>query len=66
MREAGEEDTLCIQGDIAWQRGGQWMIHDNTFVGPSLPIRMSVYWTTDAVEHRVRNTYIRPPRAEGG
>jgi MYXO-CTERM domain-containing protein len=53
-----EDDALCIQGDIAWQRGGQWMIHDNTFVGPSLPIRMSVYWTTDAVAHRVRNTYI--------
>jgi hypothetical protein len=53
-----EDLSLCIQGDIAWQRGGQWIIHDNTFVGVSTPIRLSVYWTTDKLEHRVKNTYI--------
>jgi MYXO-CTERM domain-containing protein len=53
-----EDLSLCIQGNIAWQRGGQWIIHDNTFIGEQLPIRMSVYWETDKPEHRVQNTYI--------
>jgi hypothetical protein len=53
-----EDNSNGFQGNILWQRGGQWIVHGNTFTGKSLPVRMSVYWKTDAVAHRVKNTYI--------
>jgi hypothetical protein len=52
-----EDDTLCGQGDITWMRGGQLIAHHNSFTGNAIPFRMSVYWTTDLPEHRVKNTY---------
>jgi hypothetical protein len=52
-----ENDTICIQGDIIWMRGGQLIAHDNSFTGPVIPFRMSIYFTTDIPSHRVQNTY---------
>ena len=52
-----EDDTLCGQGDIIWLRGGQMIAHDNGFTGSAIPIRMSVYHTTDLAAHRVKNSY---------
>ncbi len=52
-----EDDSLCVQGDIVWLRGGQMIAHDNVFTGVAVPFRMSVYWTTDLAAHRVKNTY---------
>jgi hypothetical protein len=52
-----EDDSLCVQGDIVWMRGGQLIAHDNVFSGVSDPFRMSVYFTTDFPTRRVMNTY---------
>ena len=52
-----EDDSHGYQGNIMGQRGGQWIVHDNIFTGSAKPITMTVYYTSDAVAHRVMNTY---------
>ena len=54
------------QGEAMWQRGGQWIVHDNTFNYPyTSVIHMSVYWTSDTAAHRVKNTYFWGNTANG-
>ncbi len=36
--------ALLPQGESAWNRGGQWIVHDNTFVGGGAArIKLSIY-----------------------
>ena len=53
-----ESFAYSEQGILMWQRGGQWIVHDNTFntLGHGVH-RMSVYRESDSVPHRVKNTY---------
>ena len=54
------------QGEAMWQRGGQWIVHDNTFNYPyTNVIKMSVYWVSDSAAHRVKNTYFWGNTANG-
>lgn len=52
-----EDNFSCSQGNIVWLRGGQLIAHHNTFTGGAIPFRMSVYYTSDLAEHRVKNSY---------
>ncbi len=46
------------QGESAWQRGGQWIVHDNTFVGGGTArIKLSIYHTYDNAAHWPKNSY---------
>jgi hypothetical protein len=54
------------QGNAFGQRGGRWIVHDNTFNYPyTNVIRLLVYWTTDAAAHRVQNSYFWGNTAHG-
>lgn len=48
--------NVC-QGLLMWQRGGQWIVHDNNFTASSPIHAMSVYFGADTPAHRVKNTY---------
>lgn len=45
------------QGLSCWNRGGQWIVHNNTFTNTSFPFAMSVYFTYDSAECRTKNCY---------
>lgn len=58
--------SILSQGEAMWQRGGQWIVHDNTFNYPyTSVIHMSVYWTSDTAAHRVKNSYFWGNTANG-
>ena len=47
------------QGLLMAQRGGQWIVHDNTFnTGGANVHAMMIYLTADTVAHRVQKTYV--------
>lgn len=45
-----------IQGFLCWQRGGTWIVHDNVFNSSVLPMKVSMYWTSDV--HVPTGSYI--------
>jgi hypothetical protein len=46
------------EGKMMYLRGGQHLIHDNTFRGTDIPIEFTVYSSSDMSTHRIHNTFV--------
>lgn len=58
--------AIGIQGEAMWQRGGQWIVHDNTFNYPYTSlIHISIYYPNDSPAHWPKNSYFWGNTANG-
>jgi hypothetical protein len=54
-----EGDLYLAQGVMMYLRGGQHLVHDNTFNTTSdFPVSLTVYYSTDLIAHRIKNTFV--------
>jgi len=54
-----EGDLYLAQGVMMYLRGGQHLVHDNTFnTTNDFPISLTVYYSTDLIAHRIKNTFV--------
>jgi hypothetical protein len=45
------------EGKDFYLRGGQFIIHDNTFNSQDIPVQLTVYNSNDLTTHRIHNTF---------
>lgn len=45
------------EGKDFYLRGGQFIIHDNTFTSQDIPVQLTVYNPNDLATHRIHNTF---------
>ena len=54
-----EGDLYLAQGVMMYLRGGQHLVHDNTFnTTNDFPVSLTVYYSTDLIAHRIKNTFV--------